>query len=262
MRQNPVELLAIINPHESGWTKERWRNFVLGSVVAGVGYGLYRDRVARARTGEEMRRASNVYWSVGVLVAVGAYFFFNNAEKRPLEKNKRRLRLADVSFETTSGCGVDGYDAYVDEELIGEIAEYEDEDGYHYRLADEWQWATAGDLEEAQHGLVAEYNMAMFEEHGDVVKNAMCKYFVRIPKKRVNYPKPGSEYYPEGYPLRKAQDFARIGSQTGSSREVRRSRRGGPRVRTYTKGKRSWPRTVEQARNLLPAEVPKKLRAN
>jgi len=88
------------------------------------------------------------------------------------------------------------------------------------------------------------------------------KYFVRIPRERETYPKPDSKYYPGGYPLRKAQDFARIGSQTGSTREVRRGRRGGPKVRTYNEGKRTWPRTRGQVKNLLPAEVPKRLRAS
>lgn len=261
MKKNPVELLAVINPQESGWTKERWRNFVLGSVVAGVGFGLYRDRTARARTGAEARRASSMFWVFGLGTVVGAYLLFGDKfKKQGLQRNRRSLRLDDLSFESTVGCDVEGYDAYAGGDLIGEIAAYEDEDGYHYRLADEWAWSPADDLDEAKRGLVGEYNLEMAEEK--LESNPQQKYFVRIPKEGVTYPKSGSDSYPGGYSLRKAQDFARIGSQTGSPREVRRGRRGGPRVRSYIKGKRTWPVSRGQAKSLLPAEVPKRLRAS
>jgi len=85
-------------------------------------------------------------------------------------------------------------------------------------------------------------------------------YFVRVSGTKESWPKPGSEYYPRGYPLRKAQDFARIGSQTGSPRKVLRGGSSGVVVRKYVDGKRVWPKTVAQAGSLRPAERPSKLR--
>lgn len=85
-------------------------------------------------------------------------------------------------------------------------------------------------------------------------------YFVRVSGSRESWPKPDSEYYPGGYPLKKAQDFARIGSQTGSPRKVLRGGPGGKVVRKYANGKRVWPTTEAQARSLRPAERPSRLR--
>ena len=86
------------------------------------------------------------------------------------------------------------------------------------------------------------------------------RYFVRVVGTNEIYPKPGSEDYPGGYSLRSAQDFARIGSQTGEPRKVLRGSSHGPVVRKYEDGKRVWPVTVAQARSLRPAERPSKLR--
>jgi len=193
----------------------------------------------------------------GELAIEEDHMFFDDFDENP-----RKLRLSDLEFDYGQGCGVEGYDAYAGDEFIGEIAAYEDEDGYHYRLADEWAWIPADSLNEAKRGLVDEYNMDMLEEHWLGEENKLSRYFVRLPDEGVSYPKKGSDYYPEGYPLKKALDFARIGSQKGGPREVCRDRLGGKKIRTYKRGKRTWPRTKGQARNLLPAEVPTRLRAS
>ncbi len=86
------------------------------------------------------------------------------------------------------------------------------------------------------------------------------RYFVRVSGTDEIYPKPGSKDYPGGYSLRSAQDFARIGSQTGGARKVLRGSAHGPVVRKYEDGKRVWPKTVAQAKSLRPAERPSKLR--
>lgn len=85
-------------------------------------------------------------------------------------------------------------------------------------------------------------------------------YFVRVSGTKQIWPKPGTEYYPRGYPLRKAQDFARIGSQTGEPRKVLRGGPNGVVIRKYVDGKRVWPKTVAQASSLKPIERPSKLR--
>jgi len=87
-----------------------------------------------------------------------------------------------------------------------------------------------------------------------------ARYFVRVVGTDEVYPKPGSKDYPGGYSLRSAQDFARIGSQTGAARKVLRGSSHGPVVRKYEDGKRVWPVTITQARSLRPAERPSKLR--
>lgn len=91
-------------------------------------------------------------------------------------------------------------------------------------------------------------------------ENAANRYFVKVVGERVVYPQEGSEYFPRGYPLRKAQDFARIGSQTGKPRKVLRGGPQGRQVRTYRKGRRAWPVTAAQAKTLTPAERPRQFR--
>ena len=86
------------------------------------------------------------------------------------------------------------------------------------------------------------------------------RYFVRVSGTNEVYPKPGSKDYPGGYSLRSAQDFARIGSQTGAPRKVLRGSPNGVVVRKYVDGKRVWPKTQAQASSLRPAERPSKLR--
>lgn len=86
------------------------------------------------------------------------------------------------------------------------------------------------------------------------------RYFVRVSGTNEVYPKPGSDSYPGGYLLKKAQDFARIGSQTGAPRKVLRGSPNGVVVRKYVDGKRVWPKTQVQASSLRPAERPSKLR--
>jgi hypothetical protein len=275
MRRNGVELLTVINPSEpteatepkGGWTMDRFKNFLIASAIGGIGYRLYRDRMRTATTGEEAQRASRDFFLFGIGSALLLYLVYGDRLKEMMPRqrmrlNPRKLRLSDLEFDYGQGCGVEGYDAYAGDEFIGEIAAYEDEDGYHYRLADEWAWIPADSLNEAKRGLVDEYNMDLLEEHWLGEENKPSRYFVRLPDEGVSYPKKGSDYYPEGYPLSKALDFARIGSQKGGPREVRRDRRGGKKVRTYKRGKRTWPRTRGQARNLLPAEVPTRLRAS
>jgi hypothetical protein len=83
------------------------------------------------------------------------------------------------------------------------------------------------------------------------------RYVVKVVGERVLYPRPDSKYYPGGYPLRSAQDFARIGSQTGKTRKVFRGGPRGKHVRTYREGQRVWPRTAAQAKTLLPRERPR-----
>lgn len=86
------------------------------------------------------------------------------------------------------------------------------------------------------------------------------RYSVRVSGTNEVYPKPGSDSYPGGYLLKKAQDFARIGSQTGAPRKVLRGGPNGVVVRKYVDGKRVWPKTQAQASSLRPAERPSKLR--
>ena len=85
-------------------------------------------------------------------------------------------------------------------------------------------------------------------------------YFVLVSGTSTTYPKPGSDSYPDGYSLKKAQDFARIGSQTGAPRKVLRGSPRGVVVRKYVDGKRVWPKTQAQASSLRLAERPSKLR--
>lgn len=75
-------------------------------------------------------------------------------------------------------------------------------------------------------------------------------YYVRIKGERVTY---------GPYTLKSAKDFARIGSQFGSTRYVRRGTGTGPRVRTYTSGERRWPVRESQLGGLLPSERPRRL---
>jgi hypothetical protein len=86
------------------------------------------------------------------------------------------------------------------------------------------------------------------------------RYFVRVSGTDEIHPKPGNKDHSGGYSLRSAQDFARIGSQTGGARKVLRGSAHGPVVRKYEDGKRVWPVTMAQARSLRPAERPSKLR--
>jgi hypothetical protein len=91
-------------------------------------------------------------------------------------------------------------------------------------------------------------------------ENTANRYFVKVIGEKVVYPREGSSYFPAGYPLRKAQDFARIGSQTGSSRKVLRGGPQGKHVRTYKDGRRTWPVTASQAKKLKPGERPRQFR--
>lgn len=56
-----------------------------------------------------------------------------------------------------------------------------------------------------------------------------------------------------GYSLRSAKDFARIGSQTGLPRRVYKGRK---LIREYRRGKRVWPTQPRQMRGLTKAEIP------
>jgi hypothetical protein len=80
----------------------------------------------------------------------------------------------------------------------------------------------------------------------------MARYYVIVPSK--------GEHWGPYTRLLQAQDFARIGSQHGSPREVRRDKVKGKRVREYAEGKRAWPTTARQLRGLLPGEVPRDFR--
>jgi hypothetical protein len=85
-------------------------------------------------------------------------------------------------------------------------------------------------------------------------------YYVRIPSVGEVYPRERETQKPraKGYALRSAQDFARIGSQTGRPREIRRDRPRGKLVRRYVGGKRAFPKNKAEARRrgLLPTEMP------
>jgi hypothetical protein len=94
----------------------------------------------------------------------------------------------------------------------------------------------------------------------DQKRSSGTRYFVRVSGTNEIYPKPGSDSYPGGYLLKKAQDFARIGSKTGAPRKVLRGSPDGVVVRKYEDGKRVWPKTMAQASSLRPAERPSKLR--
>jgi len=106
------------------------------------------------------------------------------------------------------------------------------------------------------------------EKDGDITENlgGTCdcmgrnvtedRYFVRVVGTRETYPKKGGKYYPEGYPLRSAVFFARIGSKTGNPRKIFRGSTGGQHIRTYEEGRRVWPKTAAQAKKLRPVERP------
>jgi hypothetical protein len=82
----------------------------------------------------------------------------------------------------------------------------------------------------------------------------MARYYVTVPSKR--------EHWGPYTRLLQAQDFARIGSQHGSPREVRRGTVKGKLVRKYKGGERAWPTTKAQLQKLQPGEVPRGLRKN
>jgi hypothetical protein len=75
-------------------------------------------------------------------------------------------------------------------------------------------------------------------------------YYVRIKGERAVY---------GPYTLKSAKDFARIGSQFGKTRYVRRGSGTGPRVRTYTDGERRWPVRESHLGGLLSSERPRRL---
>jgi hypothetical protein len=184
--------------------------------------------------------------------------FFNDFDENP-QRNSHR---GDIEWVRDVGSKLPRWFGYIGDEMVAEITVYEHEDGFRFRLIDEWSYIPAESFNEAVDGVIAELHMEEIEERWLGDENKLSRYFVMLPDEGVSYPKRGSEYYPEGYPLNKALDFARIGSQKGGSREVRRDGLSGKRVRTYKKGRRTWPRTKGQAKNLLPAEVPTKLRAS
>jgi hypothetical protein len=78
------------------------------------------------------------------------------------------------------------------------------------------------------------------------------RYYVKIKGERVTY---------GPYALKSAKSFARIGSQHGKDRFVRRDRPGGSRVRHYSDGKRVWPVRESQLRGLLSSEQPRRLQS-
>jgi hypothetical protein len=80
----------------------------------------------------------------------------------------------------------------------------------------------------------------------------MSRYYVTVPRAK--------EHWGPYTRLLQAQDFARIGSQTGAPREVRRGKVKGKLVRKYAKGQRAWPTKKSQVRGLLPGELPRDLR--
>ena len=82
----------------------------------------------------------------------------------------------------------------------------------------------------------------------------MARYYVTAPKK--------GEHWGPYTRLLQAQDFARIGSQHGTLREVRRDKVRGKLVRRYAEGERAWPTTKAQLQKLLPGEKPRSLRKN
>lgn len=75
------------------------------------------------------------------------------------------------------------------------------------------------------------------------------RYYVHIEKDRLKY---------GPYALKRAKDFARIGSQHGSPRAVTRGAEG-VLVRWYEGGKRTYPTSSRQLEGLTPGEVPRTL---
>jgi hypothetical protein len=75
-------------------------------------------------------------------------------------------------------------------------------------------------------------------------------YYVRIKGERAVY---------GPYTLKSAKDFARIGSQFGKTRYVKRGSGSGQRVRTYSDGERTWPVRESQLGGLLSSERPRRL---
>ena len=75
------------------------------------------------------------------------------------------------------------------------------------------------------------------------------KYYVYIPTDWAVY---------GPYALKRAKDFARIGSQFGDERVVTRGLEG-PKVRVYVDGERAWPVTEGQLRGLTRGELPREL---
>jgi len=256
MRHNPVEMLAVINPDD---TWERRRNLLLAAGAGALGYALYHHRLRHIMTSEEAARIPWSYFGLGAVAAVGGVLLWKLSGERVLNRN--RLFVSDLDVRQVSSEPLPLWAVYLGEEQIGEITIYEDpedEGWYRVRTVDSWEWSPAESMKAAKEAVLIDYRL----EGVEALEANPRKYFVRIPDESVSYPRAASKYYPGGYPLRKAQDFARIGSQSGGPREVRRGRRGGPKVRTYKKGKRTWPATRAQAKKLYPAEVPKRLRAN
>jgi len=105
-------------------------------------------------------------------------------------------------------------------------------------------------------GIVLGYYGFEYLTHKRIEQNA-DRYFVKVVGEKVVYPREGSKYFPRGYSLRKAQDFARIGSQTGKPRKVLRGGARGKLIRIYREGRRAWPVTATQSKALKPAERPR-----
>ena len=259
--RNPVELLTIVNPEKPAWPKDRVAWLIGAGLVTSIAHGIYKNRVRQASTGEEARRISWYYWGFMGAAVVGAYILYGDKIREMSPSRNPRIRRGDVEWVESVKNGRPIWFAYVGDEFIGEIGTYKSEDGFRYRLADEWVWSPSDSFEEAVDGLIDDCYLSEIEELWDIEEDNQERYFVILPEDGVYYPKKGSKYYPDGYPLTKALKFARIGSQRGGPREVRRGSRNGLAIRVYGKGKRAWPLTRAQAKRLLPVEVPERLRS-
>lgn len=103
---------------------------------------------------------------------------------------------------------------------------------------------------------------AAYKEREEELRAARLARAQRNPKRKRYYVKIEGERVTYGpYALKSAKSFARIGSQHGKDRYVRRDRPGGPRVRHYSDGKRVWPVRESQLRGLLSSEQPRRLQS-
>jgi hypothetical protein len=103
---------------------------------------------------------------------------------------------------------------------------------------------------------------AAYKEREEMLREARLSRAQRNPKRKRYYVKIKGERVTYGpYTLKSAKSFARIGSQYGEDRYVRRDRPGGFEIRRYSDGKRVWPVRESQLRGLLSSEQPRRLQS-
>lgn len=279
MRENPVEALTLINPSEEPW-KVRPVDVALAVGVGAVAIGLYyrrrqqEEQASQPPMGDAMSQTP--IWAKGLLLGGLAWFvFYLYTRKESPSKNMSLPQRSDMDFVKFERDDDFSWTAYLFDEEIGKVKASPDKPGFKYKIMDGISWDTARTFAEAQEGIRNEYYWKLVDEALEMQDEDMAaelaadeweenpradRYVVKVVGERVLYPQPGSKYFPAGYPLRSAQDFARIGSQTGKTRKIFRGGPRGKHVRTYREGRRVWPRTAAQAKTLFPRERPREFR--